>query len=216
MSHARCACPREGQCTRPSEHWRWTSTPETQHMKLNTCDVPPDLGLHWGLHRSLQQLEKPAAALRSSARRPRHATKATNSLATLGSLQGLPRRARHEEGEPPGDTRALFRQGGAPQRLQRGGKGYSGGRLRRRRDTRRGSRRHRVHNRTLTHRRGRNETLLDATQLGRNATRRLGRRLDARTLIRTNARRLSDARNTHGMKTRGRRTRVDHGVVNCG
>ena len=185
-------------------------------MKLNACDAPPDLGLHWGLHRSLQQLEKPAAARRSSARRPRHATKATNSFATLGSLQGLPGRARRQEGEPPGDTRALFRQGGAPQRLQRGGKGYSGGRLRRRRDTTRGSRRHRVHNRTLTHGRRRNETLLDATQLGRNATGKLGRRLDARTLIRTNARRLSDSRNTHAMKTRERGTWVDHGVVNCG
>ena len=185
-------------------------------MKLNACYAPPDLGLDWGL----QQLEKPAAAPRSSARRQRHATKATNSFATLGSLQGLPGPTRRQEGEPPGDTRALFRQGGAPQRLQRGGKGYSGGRLRRRRDTPRGSRSHRVHNRTLTHRRRRrrrrNETLLDATQLGRNATRRLGRRLDARTLIRTNARRLSDARNTHGMKTRGRGTWVDHGVVNCG
>src|SRR5438105_126344 len=76
-------------------------------MKLNACYAPPDLGLDWGL----QQLEKPAAAPRSSARRQRHATKATNSFATLGSLQGLPGPTRRQEGEPPGDTRALFSPG---------------------------------------------------------------------------------------------------------
>ena len=51
MSHARCACPREGQCTRPSnagaELQRLNSTHETQHMKLNACYAPPDLDLDW-------------------------------------------------------------------------------------------------------------------------------------------------------------------------
>src|SRR5947199_1172764 len=61
-------------------------------MKLNACDAPPDLGLHWGLHRSLQQLEKPAAALRSSARRPRHATEACDAGLTAGSAWADPPR----------------------------------------------------------------------------------------------------------------------------
>jgi len=64
---------------------RRTSAPETQRLKLNACGAPPDLGLpdsghpDWGL----PTLWKPAAGSRSSARRPRHATKATNSLSTV-------------------------------------------------------------------------------------------------------------------------------------
>ena len=73
---------------------------------FSACDAPPDLGLPY--------LWKPAAGSRSSARRPRHATKATNSLAAPGSLQLLPRPTRRQTGKPPDDTRTLFRQGGSP------------------------------------------------------------------------------------------------------
>jgi hypothetical protein len=199
MSHARRACPKEGQYAAP--------------RTLNqTWDAPLDSSRPQDLHSS----RKPWVESRSSARRPRHATQATNSLSTRGSLQLLPGPSCREADEPPDDTRTLVRQGGAPQRLQRGGKSYSGGGLQRRRNSTRGNARNRVHNRTLTHRRGRNGTLLDATQPGRNGTRENRGRLDATTLIRTNARRLSDARNTHGGKTWESRTRVDHGVVNCG
>jgi hypothetical protein len=149
---------------------------------LNPCDVSPDLGpVHW----------RSWVRVRSSPRRPRHATPATNSLSTLDSLHLLPWPARREAGETLGDTQTSPSRSGPPPNLHRGGKHDSGGRLQRRR------------NRTPRH----------TTPLGLDG--RLG---DATPLVRngTPTRGTQPGNATHGGETRNRCTGPNHGFVKCG
>ena len=198
--------PRRAKVRGPPERWRRNSTLKrnaTQRRnstpKLNACDAPPDLGLPYP--------GRPAAGSRSSARRPRHATQATNSLCDAGLT------AAAASADPPRGGRAARRyaahffaraarrndcNAGASATL---GDDCNADATRPGGYAIRGNARHQGHNRTLTHGRRRNGTLLDATQPGRNGTRGHGRKLDATTLIRTNARQLSNARNSHGGKT---------------
>jgi len=115
MSHARCACPKDGP-----RRCRPTS--------LGACDAPPDLG------RPAPARRRRHAAMSSPRGRPPRSNAATHSRPPRPSLRPLPWPSPCRTGEPPDCTRDFRRHGGPPPFLQRGGKHDFGGCLQRRRD----------------------------------------------------------------------------------